>query len=117
MKKLLSTIMLLGAFSFLIIPVHAQEKVESKIEIQFNEELAGLKPLPGRTSTYEVTGTDVNLRTGPGLSYARVRKLQKGEYVSGGRIFEDADGYTWTAVQCQKDGKHGWVAINYINEI
>lgn len=70
-----------------------------------------------RTSTFEVTGTGVRLRKSPGTSAAIVRVLKKGEYVNGGRQFEDKNGYTWTWVQCQSDGATGWVAIDYLNEI
>lgn len=84
-------------------------------------ELAGTKAadmeITPYTSTFEVTGTGVRLREKPGTSSKIVRILNKGEWVSGGRQFEDKDGYTWTWVQCQSDLATGWVAIDYLNEI
>jgi len=56
----------------------------------------------------EVTGSDVNLRRGPGTSYALVGKLQRGAKLIITRT-QTRDGYTWG-----KSSK-GWIALKYTN--
>lgn len=52
----------------------------------------------------KVTGSQINIRKGPGLSYATVGTLKKGEQVTVERV-HSSDGYTWG--KCSK----GWIAL------
>ncbi|MBQ3529490.1 MAG: SH3 domain-containing protein [Oscillospiraceae bacterium] len=63
---------------------------------------------PQNPVTITVTGTDVNLRQGPGTNYTRVGVAQKGQQLV---ITETASGsgYTWGKF----DG--GWIALQYTN--
>jgi len=63
---------------------------------------------PEKPVTVTVTGSDVNLRQGPGTNYTRVGVAQKGQQLV---ITETATGtgYTWGKF----DG--GWIALQYTN--
>lgn len=52
----------------------------------------------------KVTGSQINVRKGPGLSYATVSSLKRGDKVTVDRVHR-ADGYTWG--KCDK----GWIAL------
>lgn len=111
MKKLLMSLVLVGAIVVTGVPAFTNTAMAAEV---IENEAITVSP---RTSTFEVTGTNVNLRKTAGTSGKVVRVLKKGEYLSGGRKFIIKDGYEWTWVQCQKDGAEGWVAMNYLNEI
>ena len=65
-------------------------------------------PTEEKPVTVTVTGTDVNLRKGPGTNYTRVGTANKGQQLVITEVAEGT-GYTWGKF----DG--GWIALQYTN--
>ncbi len=68
---------------------------------------------------YSIVGTNVNVRSGPGLRYKPVRVKQNGERVTGpapcaGTVY--ADGYYWVKLYLGSGG-YGWTAEPYLHYI
>jgi uncharacterized protein YraI len=68
----------------------------------------------GARDTATVVTSQLNLRSGPGLGYSVVARLDYGTTVEllGGR--QNADGYDWAEV-LTKAQQRGWVAANYLD--
>lgn len=62
----------------------------------------------GQTMPYIVTGSDVNVRSGPGTQYSKVGKLQKGETVDVVYLYDD----NWAKIHYGT--KSGFVSRKYI---
>ncbi len=73
---------------------------------------------------YMVTANNVNVRSGPGVSYSSYGQMNWGSvcytaYNSSGQSEANADGYYWRYVLCGSPltGTYGWIADTYLTEV
>ena len=69
-------------------------------------------PSPGNES-YRVDASTLNLRQGPGLNYATIGSLKKGEIVEGLAVSADNQ---WAQVR-QSSGVPGWASLKYLTKV
>ncbi len=69
-----------------------------------------------KQETRKVSDGPLNMRSEPGMKTEVIEKLPKGTEVTyTGKITEEKDGHVWAEVTY--DGKTGWVAVEYLEEI
>jgi uncharacterized protein (TIGR02594 family) len=69
-------------------------------------------PVPS-AEAYRVDANTLNLRQGPGLNYAAIGTLKKGEVVEGLAVSAD---HQWAQVR-QSSGVTGWASLKYLTKI
>lgn len=87
--------------------------VSSKYAAQASDKAASAR----EATKVRATGGDVNVRKGPGLGYADIGTLKKGDAVKFlGETSRDSRGVTWYRVANRK-GQKGWVSSKYTSLI
>ena len=76
-------------------------------------ELINEAPPSPSTEGYRVDANTLNLRQGPGLNYAAIGTLKKGEVVEGLAVSAD---HQWAQVR-QSSGVTGWASLKYLTKI
>lgn len=74
---------------------------------------------PAARCHYTIVGTNVNVRSGPGIRYRSVRVKQNGDPVTGPapcKATVHADGYWWVELYLGSGG-YGWVAEPYVHYV
>lgn len=72
-------------------------------------------PTPAR-ATWQIVGTNVNLRSGPGTNYSSAGLVQNGDTFVNGGITAGADGNNWRYCSMTSGlhaGENGYVASQY----
>ena len=89
----------------------SSETVKQPEVVQKPSNSGGMGFVPHGTLNYRITGTDVNMRSGPGKNYDVIDVFDKGEIVTG---FDNEISKTaaWVKVK-RSNGKVGWVSKDY----
>ncbi|MDD2715458.1 MAG: SH3 domain-containing protein [Candidatus Wallbacteria bacterium] len=92
--------------------IYEQDKDFSEVELLEDRSAYIFKEYisPRKEERYLVTGDNVNLRSGPGLNYPVVGKLQRGESVL---LLKQSNNFARVLIE---NGKSGWVSTDYIKK-